>query len=123
MEHRWGQRMAVDTPVRLTASPFAPGIGRLTNFSVSGGFIKAQFELPVLTRIQVAFQPVEPGEDEAPMIFAYVARMAQTGIGVEWCEAASPAICRLLQSAAPALPLAWGHSARSVYDLSLNFWH
>jgi hypothetical protein len=98
MEHRWGQRVAVDIPVRITGHPFSVRSGRLANLSVSGAFIKAEFQLRLLSRIQVAIDVPHRSRHDAPIIAAYVARKGKGGIGIEWCEFAPPDISRLLHS-------------------------
>jgi hypothetical protein len=98
MEHRWGERVGVDIPVRITAHHFTVRPGRLANLSVSGAFIKAAFELRLLSRIQVAIELPHRSKHEAPTVAAYVARKFKDGIGIEWCEFAPAAISRLLQS-------------------------
>jgi hypothetical protein len=72
--------------------------GRLANLSVSGAFIKADFDVRLLSRIQVAIELPQRSRHDAPLIAAYVARKYKDGIGVEWCEFAPPDITRLLQS-------------------------
>ena len=98
MEHRWGERVGVDIPVRVTAHPFVVRAGRLSNLSVSGAFIKADFDLRLLSRIHVAIELPQRSKHEAPTVTAYVARKFKDGIGIEWCEFAPPAINQLLQS-------------------------
>jgi hypothetical protein len=98
MEHRWGERVGVDIPVRITGHPFSVRTGRLANLSVSGAFIKADLDLRLLSRIQVAIELPQRSKHEAPTVAAYVARRFKDGIGIEWCEFAPPAINRLLQS-------------------------
>jgi hypothetical protein len=98
MEHRWGQRVAVDIPVRITGHPFSVRTGRLANLSVSGAFIKAELQLRLLSRIQVAIDVPHRSRHDAPIVAAYVARKGKDGIGIEWCEFAPPDISRLLQS-------------------------
>src|SRR5450755_233998 len=98
MEHRWGQRVGVDIPVRVTGHPFSVRTGRISNLSVSGAFIKADFESRLLARIQVAIEMPHRSRHDAPLIAAYVARKAKGGIGIEWSEFAPPDISRLLQS-------------------------
>jgi hypothetical protein len=98
MEHRWGERVGVDIPVRITGHPFTVRAGRLANLSVSGAFIRADVDVRPLTRILVAIeQPHRPKRD-APTIPAFVARKLKDGIGIEWCEFKPPAIHRLLQA-------------------------
>ena len=98
MEHRWGQRVAVDIPVRITGHPFSVRTGRLSNLSVSGAFIKAEFQLRLLSRIQVAIEAPQRSRHAAPIIAAYVARKGKDGIGIEWCEFAPNAVKDLLRS-------------------------
>lgn len=86
MEHRWGERVRVDLPVRITAHPFTVRHGRLTNLSVSGAMIKADFELRVLSRIQIVIEMPHKTRCEAPNIAAYVTRSTKGGVGIEWCE-------------------------------------
>jgi PilZ domain len=98
MEHRWGERVGVDIPVRLTAHPFAVRHGRLMNLSVSGASIKADFDLRPLSRIQVVIELPHRSRCEAPSIAAYVTRTSKDSVGIEWCEFAPPAVSELLQA-------------------------
>lgn len=98
MEHRWGERVRVDIAVRITAHPFAVRHGRLTNLSVSGASIKADFDLRPLSRIQVVIELPHRTRCEAPSISAYVTRNSRDSIGIEWCEFAPPVVGELLQT-------------------------
>jgi PilZ domain-containing protein len=98
MEHRWGERVGVDIPVRITGHPFTVRTGRLSNLSVSGAFIRADVDVRPLSRILVAIELPQLPKRDAPMIPAFVARKLKDGIGIEWCEFKPPAINRLLQS-------------------------
>jgi hypothetical protein len=100
MEHRWGERFAVDIVVRLGSRPYAVRTGRLTDLSMSGASIKIGMDLRVLTRVQVAL--VMPGQfpHATPVISAYVARKHRDGVGVEWCAFAPQAVVELLRSSA-----------------------
>jgi hypothetical protein len=98
MEHRWGQRVGVDIPVRIAGQPFSVRSGRLSNLSVSGAFIRAEFQPRLLSRIHVAIEAAQWSRHDAPTIAAYVARRTKAGIGIEWCEFAPPDVSRLLQS-------------------------
>jgi hypothetical protein len=98
MEHRWGERVGVDIPVRITGHPFTVRTGRLSNLSVSGAFIQADVDVRPLSRILVAIELPQRPKNDAPMIPAFVARKLKDGIGIEWCEFKPPAINRLLQS-------------------------
>jgi hypothetical protein len=98
MEHRWGTRIAVDIPVRLIVSRLALlQSGRLANVSVSGGLIRTEGELRLLSRIEVALDAPPRSEYESPIIAAYVARNCANGIAVEWCEFAPSVILLLLR--------------------------
>jgi hypothetical protein len=98
MEHRWGERIGVDIPVRVTSHPFAVRHGRLVNLSVSGAAIRADFDLRSLSKIQVVIELPHRFKCEAPSIAAYVTRNSKDGMGIEWCEFAPPIVSELLQS-------------------------
>jgi hypothetical protein len=98
MEHRWGERIGADIPVRITGHPFTVRSGRLSNLSVSGAFIRVDVDVRPLARILVAIELPHRTKYDAPTIPAFVARKLKDGIGIEWCEFKPPAICRLLQS-------------------------
>jgi hypothetical protein len=100
MEHRWGERVGVDLPVRITAHPFSVRHGRLINMSVSGASIKADFDLRVLSRIQVVIEIPHVPRSEAPGVAAYVTRNGKGTFGLEWCEFAPTVISDLLASLA-----------------------
>jgi hypothetical protein len=98
MEHRWGERVQVDFPVRVIAHRFSVRDGRLADLSVSGALVKAEFEARVLSRIQVAIDsPLWPKHD-SPIVEAYVARRYKHEFGIEWCEFAPRAISELLRA-------------------------
>jgi hypothetical protein len=98
MEHRWGERVGVDIPVRITAHPFSVRSGRLHNLSVSGAFIRLDYDLRLLSRVQITIEMPQRSKREAPMLSAYVARKYKDGIGIEWCEFAPPPVPQLLHS-------------------------
>ncbi len=97
MEHRWGERIRVDLPVKITGHPFIVRSGRLSNLSVSGAFLKADFDLRMLSRIQLTID-LPRLKHEAPLIPAYIARKHKDGIGIEWCEFAPQPISELLHT-------------------------
>jgi len=98
MEHRWGERVQVDFPVRLSAHPFTKRNGRLTDLSVSGGYIESSVDLRALARIEVSILVVPWAKHEASVIAAYVTRKYRHGVGIEWCEFAPPVVSRLLRT-------------------------
>jgi hypothetical protein len=98
MEHRWGERVQVDFPVRVMAHRFSVREGRLADFSVSGGLVKADFEPRIFSRIQIAIDlPLWP-KHESPLVEAYVTRRYKHEFGIEWCEFAPPAVSELLRA-------------------------
>jgi len=98
MEHRWGERLQVDFPVRVIAHRFSVRDGRLADLSVSGARIKADFEARMLSRIQVAIDLSLWPKHESPVLEAYVARRYKHEYGVEWCEFAPRAVGELLRA-------------------------
>jgi PilZ domain len=106
MEHRWGQRIRVDIPVRLETPPLQLGSARILNLSVSGAWISGELEQHTAAEIEVVFEPRAASSELPHRIPAFVARTRPDGIGVEWRELAPPLISALLNdaSAVPALP-------------------
>jgi len=98
MEHRWGERVRVDFPVRVIAHRFSVRDGRLADLSVSGALVKAEFEARVLSRIQVALDSPLWLKHESPIVEAYVARRYKHEFGIEWCEFAPRAVTELLRA-------------------------
>jgi hypothetical protein len=98
MEHRWGERVGVDLPVRITGNPYSVRAGRLANLSISGGFILTDVGCRVLSRIQVVIEASSHLRCDAFSIPGYIARKLSDGIGIEWCEFAPFEISRILQA-------------------------
>jgi hypothetical protein len=100
MEHRWGERVPVDFPVRVIAHRFSVREGRVADLSVSGARVTADFEARVLSRVQIAIDlPLWPKHD-SPVIEAYVARRHKHEFGIEWCEFAPRAVSEILRAVA-----------------------
>ena len=100
MEHRWGQRMVVDIPIRMTiANTLLWMQARLENLSVTGALVTADRIPRLLSLVQIVIGtwPSRLGHDLS--INAYVARHYRHGIGVEWCESASTTVTELLKAA------------------------
>lgn len=104
MEHRWGERFAVDIVVRLGSRPYTVRTGRLIDLSMSGGSITIGMDLRVLSRIQVALVLPARLSRATPVISAYVARRHRDGVGVEWCDFAPQAVVELLRSPVASPP-------------------
>jgi hypothetical protein len=97
MEHRWGERVQVDFPVRVTALRFSVRGGRLADLSVSGALVKADLDARLLSRVQVAIILPLWSKHASPVVEAYVARKHKNGFGIEWCEFAPPSVSELLR--------------------------
>jgi len=107
MEHRWGERFAIDMPVGLGVPLSTPKRGRLVNLSLSGAFIKTSLDVRLLSRLQVVFKPGRGRKHSPVTISAYVARKADEGIGVEWCDFAPTVVAELIRTTTqrhPRLP-------------------
>jgi hypothetical protein len=78
MEHRWGNRISVDVPVRLRHRGGDAGEGRVVDISQSGAFIRTKVVFGDLARVDVQF--------DGRVVPSYVTRVASNGVGVEWCE-------------------------------------
>jgi hypothetical protein len=100
MEHRWGERVQVDFPVRVTALRFSVRGGRLADLSVSGASINAELNARLLCRVQVAIILPLWSTHESSVVEAYVTRKHKNGFGIEWCEFAPPCISNLLRTIA-----------------------
>jgi PilZ domain len=98
MEHRWGERVQVDFPVRVMAQRFSVRDGRLADLSVSGAFVRAGLETRLLSLVQVAIILPMWTKHESPVIEGYVARKYKDGFGLEWCEFAPRTISELLRA-------------------------
>lgn len=96
MEHRWGERVAVDIPVQVSVPPLLIGTGRVLNLSISGAWISGNFDLPPLARAIVIFDLGIGGVQETLPLACYVARVHAGGMGVEWRELAPQIVSDLM---------------------------
>lgn len=96
MEHRWGKRILLEIPVRLDVRPDAVNWTR--NVSVSGAFIDTAPLVPVLGLLQVGIMCGDGSRTEFQRVPAYVVRVSDGGLGVEWCTFAPEPIRALLAS-------------------------
>jgi hypothetical protein len=97
MEHRWGERFAVDFAVRIAARPYTVRAGRLVDLSISGARIQTACELRNLVRVQIAIALPNQFEHPIPMVAAYVVRRHGDGVCVEWCDLAPKPVVELLK--------------------------
>jgi hypothetical protein len=99
MEQRWGERLSVNVPVRVSAHAFSVRDGRLTDLSVSGASLTVDLDLRLMSRVEIVVVLPYRSKHEAPALYGYVARKYQDGFGIEWCEFAPAAVGELLRSA------------------------
>jgi hypothetical protein len=96
-ERRWGPRIQVDLPVRLTLAQGRSESGRMRNLSMSGALIECAAELPTFTTLRVeilAGAEVLPGKIE---LGARVVRAEHPCLGIEWREFQPQALADLLK--------------------------
>jgi hypothetical protein len=100
-ESRWGDRVKVHIPVRVSSDAAAGAGGHIKNVSLSGALVNSDVDLKLHSLVEVSIEmPSTPQREEA--IMAYVSRKVHGGVGVEWCEFAPRAVKELLRS--PSLP-------------------
>ncbi len=100
MDNRLGERVSVQCAVRLMSTrPRAESIGQLRNLSRSGAFVAAP-DLQLFSLLHVAFEALGRPKQDEDTIVAYVTRVCDEGIGIEWCEFAPPVVCELLRMSA-----------------------
>jgi hypothetical protein len=114
MEHRWGERLQVNVPVRVSAHAFSGHDGRLTNLSVSGAHLQAEMELRVGSRVEIVMILPYRSKHEAPAVLGFVTRKNRDGFGLEWCQFAPPAVAELLRNAARHRYAAYRAAAHSM---------
>ncbi|HEY2684680.1 MAG TPA: PilZ domain-containing protein [Steroidobacteraceae bacterium] len=114
MEHRWGHRLAVEIAVHLsqTANP-TPHQGRLTDVSLSGGFVSISARIRPLSKIQISF-PTLLHPKYGTHLEAFVIRRDEQGVGIEWSEFSPPAIVALIRSIGPRPPVHGAQAKQAV---------
>ena len=115
MEHRWGERFAVDLAVRVAGRPYTVRVGRLIDLSVSGAYIKMPADPRLLSRVQIAIALPQRLAHPTSMVAAYVARKSKDGVGVEWCEHAPRPVLELLRYIAAHRPVRHRMAAPARY--------
>jgi CubicO group peptidase (beta-lactamase class C family) len=97
MEHRWGQRVSVEAPVRLYLDDAALGRGLLRNISTSGALIETSLQIPVFANLVVALPTIGEASPQIHELAASVVRRVPAGVAVEWRDMACPAIVALIE--------------------------
>jgi hypothetical protein len=96
-EHRWGQRVTLEVPVKLHVDGRALGRGVLRNASISGALIETALELSLYTNLVVSMPTLSEVTTGSHELAACVVRQAPGGFAVEWRDMACPAIVTLLE--------------------------
>lgn len=87
MEHRWGSRISVDLPVRISGVGVG-GRGVLRDLSVSGGFVETALPLAALALVRIQIPRGMDGSLPTADVWGFVVRRTTQGAGIEWCELA-----------------------------------
>jgi hypothetical protein len=98
LEHRWGERVRVNIPVRVLANLPNEASGCMQNLSLSGAFIQSDSDLRLNTLIEVSIA-MPPPSTRTAVIRAHVSRKLKEGVGLEWHEFAPNIIRDLLRAA------------------------
>ena len=96
MDHRWGQRVAVDLAVQLLCHPRTIAVGRLMNASISGAFVRTGLVPALLAPVRILGFLSEAEGTRREVLEGYVIRRERDGFGIEWFELAPAGICRFL---------------------------
>jgi len=107
MEHRWGERVALDCPVRLDLRDGSGVEGRLRNASISGAWIETGEKLPWYAMVNVIVAAGTGPRRRTIELPASVVRMAPEGIAVEWRDMAVPTLMEIHCSLHTFQPATW----------------
>ena len=90
-----GQRLPCQARVCVSAGGGIAGSARLRNVSLSGAFLETSVILPLFSQVAVALLDLS-GAPYTGQFTATVVRRERDGVGIEWTEAASMPVCRML---------------------------
>jgi hypothetical protein len=103
-ERRWGPRIQVDLPVRLSLDAGRVETGRMRNLSISGALIECAAELPTFTPLRVEVLAGSEAIHDRIELGARVVRAEHPCLGIEWREFEPQALVDLIK--ASSMPLA-----------------
>lgn len=87
MDHRLGNRLPVELPIRWAEAGALPRRGRITDFSLSGAFIECDWDARTSALLMLDVSWVDAGRGmQTARVVAHVVRVTSEGIGVEWGE-------------------------------------
>jgi hypothetical protein len=103
LEHRWGERIRVNIPVRVETNQFTGANGCMQDLSLSGALMKSDSDLRLHTLIEVSIA-MPPPSTRTAVIKAHVSRKFKEGVGIEWYDFAPNIIRDLLRFALRSPP-------------------
>jgi PilZ domain len=95
MEHRWGNRVAIDLRVQMFVDPASTAWGKLRDISVSGGFLETELRVAALSTLRMTV-PAR-GTRGARAVRAIVVRSGDDGVGVEWFDGDYETVAQLIR--------------------------
>jgi hypothetical protein len=98
LEHRWGERVRVNIPVRVQTAWLPEADGCMKNLSLSGALMNSDCDLHLHSLIEISI-PMPPPSSRSAVIRAHVSRKFKEGVGIEWYEFAPNIIKDLVRSA------------------------
>jgi len=103
LEHRWGDRVKVNIPVRVEPGDLTGANARMKNLSLSGALMTSDFDLRLNTLIEVSIA-LPPPSTRTAVMKAIVSRKSNGGVGIEWYDFAPNIIRDLLRFALRSPP-------------------
>jgi hypothetical protein len=104
MEHRWGERLPLDLPVRLEMAGALLGEGRLRNASISGAYVATDGGSQVLANVELVVHTAHAPAGRL-VLPACVVRRDDGGLGLEWQDMACESVVKLLRELDALAPL------------------
>jgi hypothetical protein len=98
LEHRWGERVRVNIPVRVEVAASSEADGCMKNLSLSGALMESDCDLSLYSLIEVTIA-LPPPASRTAVVKALVSRKFKEGFGLEWHEFAPSIIKDLVRSA------------------------
>jgi hypothetical protein len=91
IEHRWGDRVSLDTPTEFKTSQGLSLDGVIDNASLSGAFVRTRCRPPLQSHVVV--RPLNASTD---WLEACVVRHDAAGVGLQWLDPGLRSISALL---------------------------
>jgi len=82
LEHRWGERITVNIPVRVETNQLTRANGCMQDLSLSGVLMKSDSDLRLHTLIEVSIA-LPPPSTRTAVLKAHVSRKFKEGAGIE----------------------------------------